>query len=259
MIKFPDNEKVPDWKALEVRLDYSFLDKGLLRQAFSHRSRKANSSCETYERLEFLGDRVLGLAVSHWLFREFWQKAEGELASFMTMVVNNKSLSKLAKKLGLGEYLILSSGEESKGGKENYNILADALEALTGAIFIDGGWNQAERFLEKHILSEIPAILASASEFNPKGKLQELAQDKFRIAPSYRVLEETEVKTSKSGRWYVVAVYLNGVLIGKAEGESKQGTHEKAAINALKETAELTRLPLALLRKRDVVEEILFR
>lgn len=258
MIEFPDGRE-RNWEALERRLGYRFLDKRLLCQAFVHSSCTANNHIKTYERLEFLGDRVFGLAVGYRLFQEFWQKSEGELSSFMSMIVNNRSLGKLAKRMGLDDYLFLSPGEEKNGGRVNHYILADVLEAVVGAIFIDGGWNQVMRFLERQILSQIHNIISQEqSDFNPKGKLQQLTQEKFKAVPKYRVSEETREESNQLIPWYVVEVYLEGVMIGKAEGKIKHDVGIEAAANTLKETKNLSKLPLSLLKKRDIFREILF-
>lgn len=256
-------ERIRDWRELETKLDYRFREKALLRQVFMHPSYLAevvDPHLESYQRLEFLGDKVVALIASRSLYQKFWQKPEGGLTACLSMVVSNEALAKIARTLKLNNYLFLGRGEERESGRDNPNILADVFEALAGAIFLDGGWRAVEKVLEKYFLEEIPTFISQKEdEFDPKGKLQRLAQEKFQITPHYEVLVSKRKQFSKPGRHrFLIGVYLENVLIGKGEDESKHKASVKAADNTLKWTCELTKVPLALLKKRDIVKEILY-
>ncbi|MBL7158922.1 ribonuclease III [Candidatus Microgenomates bacterium] len=214
------------------KLNLSFKEKKLIDQAFVHRSylNETKVSLSSNERLEFLGDAVLEFLISSFLYQNFPNKREGELTNLRAAIVCTKTLSEIAKQLGLGELLKLSKGEEKEGGRENPSILADTFEALLGAIYIDGDISQAKDFLEKAFYPYIQEIISKKNLKDPKSLFQEMIQEKIKTSPDYQVLEEKGPDHSKK---FKVGVFVDKQLYGTGTGKSKQKAEEVAAKTAI--------------------------
>ena len=222
-----------DFAKLEKNLKLNFKDKDLLKQAFVHRSYINENSGFTLphnERLEFLGDAVLELSVTEYLYQNY-PNPEGELTNWRASLVNGQMLSSLAKKLELENYLYLSKGEakDTNSKARNY-ILANTFESLVGAIYLDQGFKKANKFINENLIPELPRILSDKLYQDPKSQFQEVAQEKTGITPSYKVLDESGPDHNKN---FEVGVYLGSELIAKANGSSKQEAQVRAAEAAL--------------------------
>lgn len=218
---------------LEKKLKLNFKDKNLLRMAFIHRSYLNEHPEERLghnERLEFLGDSVLGMVVSKYLFIEYPNQPEGDLTNFRSSLVNAKMLSKAAVGLHLGNYLYLSRGEEATGGRNRQYIMANTFEALIGAIFLDQGLDAAESFIKKIILPNLKEILEKNLYKDFKSQLQEKAQEKYGVTPTYKVIEEIGPDHAKT---FKTAVFIEQKKIAEGEGNSKQEAEQKTAKVAL--------------------------
>jgi ribonuclease-3 len=218
---------------LQIRLGHSFRDENLLRLALTHPSvaHEANATLTHNQRLEFLGDSVLGLVLSRELFEKFPTADEGALTKSRAKLVNAGSLAARARTLGLGAHLILSRGEENTGGRERASALADAFEALLGAIFLDGGFEAARAFVLREFAADFTALAEGTDFQNPKGELQELLQARSPRAPEYEFI-------SASGpdhdRVFECAVRHDGVKLARGTGKSKKAAESAAALEALK-------------------------
>jgi ribonuclease-3 len=222
-----------DLSKLEKNLGVKFKNKKLLEQAFVHRSYlNENPGCKlkNNERLEFLGDAVLELIITNYLF-ENYPNPEGELTTWRAALVNSKMLSEVANSLGFNDYLLLSKGEKQDTGRARQFILANTLEAVVGAIYLDQGLKRAEKFVEKKLVCRLPRVLKEKLYLDPKSQFQEEAQGHVGITPSYEVLKESGPDHAKS---FVIGVYLNSELVAKGKGPSKQTGQEDAARKALK-------------------------
>jgi len=222
-----------DISELEKKLGMNIKDKELFNKAFIHRSYvNENIGIEDNERLEFLGDAVLELIVTNFLFHEYPEKPEGELTTLRSSVVKGKYLSKIARELELGQYLYLSKGEESSGGRDKEHILANVTEALIGAIYLDQGFEVAERFVREHMLKEIEEILELGLHIDAKTSFQELSQERENVTPEYRLIEESGPDHNKK---FIMGVFLEEELIASGEGSSKQKAEQDAAHKALEQ------------------------
>ncbi len=222
-----------DFSALEKKLDIKFKNKDLLIQAFVHRSfLNENPDFHLFhnERLEFLGDAVLELIVTEELYKNYPQKLEGELTNWRAALVNAKMLANIAQKIELNNFILLSKGEIKEKGKARQYILADAFEALTGAIYLDRGYKVCREFIKKYLMEELPKILKECLFRDDKSRFQEQAQEKVGITPNYRVLKEHGPDHAKQ---FVIGVFLDKELIASGKGSSKQEAEEQAAKNAL--------------------------
>ncbi len=213
-------------------LNISFKDPRILQQAFYHRSylNEVKLDIKSNERLEFLGDSVLSLCVSEFIFSERLEDAEGDLTNLRAYIVQTKSLAQAAKKLDLGSYLHLSKGEELGGGRENPQLLANTYEALLGAIYIDQGFDTVRKVVKNTLLSLFEKELKMGPPKDAKSSLQEIAQERFKESPNYKIVE---TKGPDHAKQFIVAVYLKGTEYGKGEGGSKQIAEEQAAAKAL--------------------------
>ncbi len=223
-----------DFSRLEKDLELKFKNIDLLTQAFVHRSyinENPHFALNHNERLEFLGDAVLELIITEHLYQSY-PNPEGELTNWRASLVNSQMLARLAKLLKLEDYLYLSKGEakDTNSKARNY-ILANAVEALIGAIYLDAGYGAAKDFVEKFFLPQLPNILENKLYLDPKSKFQEIAQDKIGVTPNYKVLKESGPDHSKK---FQVGVYLGDELIATSSGSSKQEAQVKAAMRALK-------------------------
>lgn len=224
-----------DFTQLEAALGVVFSDKNLLREALTHRS-YLNENPEWgvphNERLEYLGDAVLELAVSDHLFREFRDKEEGELTTLRAALVNFQMLASVAHEMGLPEWIFLSKGEAKDTGRAREAILANTVESILGAVYLDAGYGAAAGIIEAYVLPHLKEVIAEALHRDPKSTLQELAQEKMKVTPSYRVLKEEGPAHQK--RFYV-GVFFGEDLMAQGEGLSKQEAETFAAKVALKE------------------------
>lgn len=222
-----------DLTQLESILQYTFHNIEFLRQALAHRSylnENPDFPLGHNERLEYLGDAVLELVVSEHLYQHY-PNPEGDLTNWRASLVNAKSLSEVARGLNLDDYLLMSRGEaKDKISKARQNIHANAVEAIIGALYLDGGMAPAKQFIDHHIIIRLPDILASQSYIDPKSKFQEVAQDVVGITPSYKVLKEWGPDHDKH---FLVGVYLGSEEIATGEGASKQEAQVSAAANGL--------------------------
>lgn len=221
-----------DFSILEKKIGIKFKNQNLLIQAFVHRSylnENPRFSLDHNERLEFLGDAVLELVVTKYLYKHY-SNPEGELTSFRASLVNTSSLVALAQEFDFDSFIFLSYGERKGSKKAREVILANAFEALIGAIYLDQGIEKVNTFLKKCLLSKLPYILKEKLYQDPKSKFQELTQEKFRITPIYKVISETG---PAHARHFVVGVFLGEKEIAQAEGLSKQEAQIRAAKKAL--------------------------
>jgi ribonuclease III len=226
-----DNKK--DFSSLEERVGIKFDNRDVLTQAFVHRSylnEHPGFAIGHNERLEFLGDAVLELAVTEYLYNKY-PNPEGELTNWRAALVNAKSLAMVATDLGLEEFLYLSHGEAKDSGSKARNyILANAMEAFIGAIYLDHGMETAQKFIERFVISMLPEILEKKLYIDPKSRFQEMSQDRIGITPNYRVLKEIGPDHAKE---FTVGVYLADELIAEGIGTSKQEAQISAAESAL--------------------------
>lgn len=221
-----------NFSELEQRLGITFSNQELLRQAFTHRSyinEHPEIKSDHNERLEFLGDAVLELVTTRYLY-ENYKNPEGILTSWRAALVNSKMLSSIAEELQFNDCLLLSKGETRDQGKARQQILANSMEAFIGALYLDKGYEAAEQFIHKNILKELPKIIEEKSYADPKSRFQEIAQEKVGITPSYQVLEEWGPDHAKH---FLIGAYLNEELVAKGEGDSKQSAQEEAAREGL--------------------------
>ena len=222
-----------DFSKLEQRIGLKFKDQNVLMQAFIHRSYLNEHPSFPFnhnERLEFLGDAILELVVTEYLFNNY-PNPEGELTNWRAALVNAKSLSEVAKDLGLDEYLYLSHGEaKDSQGKARQYILANTFESLVGVIYLDQGLEAARTFIKEFVLVKLQYILEHQLYLDPKSRFQESAQDIAGLTPSYRVLEEHGPDHAKE---FTVGVYLGDDLVATGVGSSKQEAQVAAAEKGL--------------------------
>lgn len=217
---------------LESKIGYSFRDKDLLLQALTHRSylnENPKWHLDHNERLEFLGDAVLELIVTEYLYKNY-SNPEGEMTNWRAALVNANILSKITGEFDLNDYILLSRGEAKDTGRARQYILANAIEALIGAIYLDQGYKPCEKFIDKFILKELPTIIEKRLYRDAKSLFQEMAQDKVGITPTYEVLEEWGPDHARN---FKVGVFLEKELIGQGQGPSKQEAQQQAAEDAL--------------------------
>ena len=222
-----------DFNTFQQRSGLTFENKVLLVQAFTHRSylnENRDAKLEHNERLEFLGDAVLELVVTDYLFKHFEDKAEGELTAYRSALVNTTMLASVAMKLGMNDYLLLSRGESKDEGRARQYILADTFEALIGAFYLDQGYDKVAEFISKNLLSLLGTIVEKRLWQDSKSHFQEEAQERTGITPTYSTVKEIGPDHDKR---FVVAVYLNDEHVVEGEGQSKQEAEQAAAEKAL--------------------------
>jgi len=209
-----------------------FNNQDLLRLAFIHRSylNESKMASESNERLEFLGDSILSFVVSDHLYNTYPDFDEGILTNLRSLVVNTKSLAKMAKKLNFGENLMLSRGEEESGGRENESILANTFEAVIGALFLDQGIEAIKKFLYEVLIPEIEEYVQRKVFKDPKSLLQEYVQARKQSSPVYKVLYEEGPAHAKK---FTIGVFVGEIQVGEGKGKSKQEAEEHAAEQAL--------------------------
>ncbi len=218
---------------LEDKIGVGFKNKNLLKTAFIHRSflnENPNETLPHNERLEFLGDSVLGFIISNYLYKKYPIHAEGDLTNFRSSIVNARILAKVAKDLGLGNYLYLSRGEEATGGRERQYLLANTYESLLGAIFLDNGLSSATNFVNKNLIPQLKEIIKNKLYKDFKSQLQEVSQAKFNVTPNYKLVS---AKGPDHTKIFDTGVYLGKKLLAKGVGNSKQISEQEAAKAAL--------------------------
>ncbi len=219
-------------KELAAKLGVKFKDLSLLKKALIHRSYlNENGVEESNERLEFLGDAVLELLTSRFLFDNYQASTEGDLTSFRAALVRTESLAETSKDLLIGQYIYMSKGEETTGGRDRTYILANTFEAILGAIYMDQGLESCNTFLSKLLYVKIKDIVENRLDIDAKSKLQELAQETLKVTPTYETLSEEGPDHSKT---FKMAVFLGDKKYGVGEGHSKQMAEQKSASEALK-------------------------
>ncbi len=220
------------FKRLEEGLGYAFHNPELMVRAFCHASyvnEQVNGDLEDNERLEFLGDAVLDLAVSHLLMRYFEDAREGDLSKFRAMLVDEAGLYVVAQRLGLGDYLLLGKGEEQSLGREKPSILADTTEALLGAIYLDGGFDRAMEMIEDLFFPLLERVASRERVHDFKSLLQEYTQQTCKTLPRYRIIRETGPAHDRS---FHVGLSLMGKPLTEGEGRSKKEAEQNAAREA---------------------------
>lgn len=224
-----------DFSEFEAQVGISFKNKELLRQAFTHRSYlNENRSLKTghNERLEFLGDAVLELVITDFLYEKYPSKTEGDLTSIRSALVNAQTCAAVASELSFNDFLLLSRGEAKDTGRARQYILANALEAVIGAVYIDQGYDVAKDFIIKYITPLTEKIVEEELWLDAKSRFQEKAQDAVGITPLYRTTKEIGPDHDKK---FTVGVFLNNEMIAEGDGDSKQEAEQSAARKALKE------------------------
>ncbi len=222
-----------DFSKLESKLGVKFKDRDLLKKSFCHRSylnENPEFKFNHNERLEFLGDAVLELVVTEYLYHNYPDKPEGELTNWRASLVNSRMLAKVSRKLGFGPFLLLSKGEEKEKGKARTYILGDTFEAFLGALYLDQGYESAGKFVREHLFPYIEEIREKGLLKDAKSKFQEKSQDRFGITPTYKVLKSWGPDHDKR---FLVGVFLEEEMVARGEGTSKQEAEEHAAEQAL--------------------------
>jgi ribonuclease-3 len=222
-----------NFTAIERILDYSFVNKSLLQQSFKHRSYLSvtrESPLESNERLEFLGDAILELVVTEFLYRKFPQHGEGYLSKVKSVLVSRKVLAEIVIRRDLGKYLLLDHGEEKTGGKMRLSNLANLYEAVIGAIYLDGGLETTARFIDHTLLSRYHAIIKDEQFINYKSILLEYVQGKKAGLPVYQLLQQSGPDHDKK---FVMQVSIPGGPTAQGEGKSKKVAEQRSAQNLL--------------------------
>jgi len=225
----------PDFAKFEDSIGIVFKNKSILREAFTHRSylnETKEKGLAHNERLEFLGDAVLELVATDFLFKKYPNEPEGVLTAYRAGLVNANILSDVAMDLSLGETLLLSRGEAKDIGKARQYILANTIEALIGAIYLDRGYDVARDFISKYVLCLVDEVVGKGLWQDSKSLFQEKAQDFYGVTPNYKVLEEIGPDHEKTFR---VGVFLGDKLMSEGEGMSKQDAEQMAAKKVLAE------------------------
>ena len=217
----------------EAKIGYEFQNKRLVEQAFTHRSylnENRSEGREHNERLEFLGDAVLELAVTEFLYAKYPERPEGDLTAYRAALVNTQSISDAATKLGMNEYLLLSRGEARDMGRARQIILANAFEALIGAIYIDSGYAAAQKFIETQLFHKTDEVVEKRLWQDAKSRLQEVAQGLLGVTPTYEVSSQSGPDHDKR---FVIVAHIGREKIATGEGRSKQEAEQAAAEKAL--------------------------
>jgi ribonuclease III len=221
------------FKQFEDKTNIIFKDKNLLMQAFLHRSylnENKGFKMGHNERLEFLGDAVLELVVTEYLYAKYPKKPEGDLTSYRAALVNTITLSSVANSLGMNDFLLLSKGEAKDTGRARQYILANTFESFVGALYLDQGYNAAKDFIANNLFPLTDEIVAKNLWQDSKSRFQEIAQEKKNTTPQYKTVQEIGPDHAKN---FVVGVYLGDTEVAKGEGKSKQEAEQVAAQNAL--------------------------
>ncbi len=223
-----------DFLDFEKKIGVEFKDKGLLKQAFTHRSyinENPKSGLHHNERLEFLGDAVLELVITDYLYNKYPDNNEGDLTSYRAALVNTISISRAASELDMDDFLLLSKGESKDTGKARQYILADTFEAVIGAIYLDRNYDMAQKFIADSLFKYTEEIVSKRLWQDSKSYFQEESQEHVGVTPSYKMLEEIGPDHEKQ---FTVGVFLKDELVEKGKGRSKQDAEQEAASRALK-------------------------
>ena len=217
---------------LEERIGYKFRNSLLLAEALTHPSlgHEAQRYHFDYQRLEFLGDAVLQLIITEYLFRHFRAEAEGQLTKLRSRLVSREALRTHAAGLDLGRYILMGRGEESSGGRSRTSTLADAFEALIGAIYLDGGLEAAKEFILTQTRGDLAQLAETPVDINPKGQLQELLQSISPRSPVYELVSQSGPEHEKT---FVSQVIWEGIVLGQGGGRSKKQAETAAALEAM--------------------------
>lgn len=223
-----------DFRELQKKLGIKFKNENLLKQAFVHRSylnENPGFGLGHNERLEYLGDAVLELIVTEYLYKNYPDLAEGEMTSLRAALVNSQMLLQISGRLGFNDYLYLSKGEEKEINRGRQYILADTFESFIGSLYLDQGYQPAEKFILKNLIPELKNVIEKKLWRDAKSLFQEAAQERVGITPTYEVLEAHGPDHSKT---FTVGVYLGEELVAEGSGSSKSEAQQQAAENALK-------------------------
>ena len=223
-----------DFSIIENKLGIYFKNKDLLIQAFVHRSYlNENPDFKLYhnERLEFLGDAVLELVITYYLYTQYPEIPEGMLTNWRASLVNTKILARTAYNLDFHKFLLVSKGEEREIHRKDASVLADSFESFVGALYLDQGYNSCKNFIEEYLAIELPEIIKEGSYKDSKSRFQEQAQDKTGMTPEYRLIDEVGPDHKKI---FTLGVFIDNQLIAEGKGSSKQQAEEEAAREALK-------------------------
>ena len=228
--KLAENDR--DVTPLEERIDYKFRNSLLLAEALTHPSvgHEAQRYHFDYQRLEFLGDAVLQLVITEYLFRNFRLEAEGQRTKLRSRLVSREALKMHAVTLDLGRYILMGRGEEASGGRERTSTLADAFEALIGALYLDGGLEVAKKFILTQTRVDLDALAEKPVDINPKGDLQELLQSISPHSPIYELVSQSGPEHEKM---FISQVVWEGIVLGQGNGRSKKQAETVAALEAL--------------------------
>lgn len=227
------SENNTEYSELEKRLGVTFDDKSLIKTALTHRSyinENKDYLLGHNERIEFLGDAVLELLVTEKLYAAYPDEPEGKLTSVRAAAVRTETLAEMSRKLGYGQYLLMSHGEEATGGRDREYILANTFEAVLGAIYLDKGIEVCREFLKKELFPIIPDIIKEELYIDNKSKFQEVAQEAEKETPHYELVEESGPDHDKT---FEMAVYIGDAEFGRGKGKNKQAAEQEAAGDAL--------------------------
>lgn len=222
-----------DFSVFEQSINFEFKNKELLKQAFIHRSylnENRGIKLEHNERLEFLGDAVLELVITDYLYNKYPTKPEGDLTAYRSSLVNSNTLSEAAEKIGINSFLLLSKGEAKDTGRARQYILANTFEAVVGAIYLDQGYDKAAEFINKQLFHLIDDIVKNQKFIDAKSRFQEVAQERVGVTPMYKLMKESGPDHNKI---FTVAVFLKDEQVVTGEGKSKQEAEQAAAVKAL--------------------------
>ncbi len=220
-------------KEVEKKLGLKFKNTDLLKNALTHRSylnENRGENLENNERLEFLGDAVLELIISTELFVKYPNKTEGELTSIRSAIVRTESLAEESRRLDIGKHILMSKGEKDSGGADKDFILANTYEALLGAMYLDHGLKECKNFVKRTALKKLPKVINDELFIDPKTKIQELVQAKYKVTPTYQVVKEHGPEHDKS---FTVTLKIGNKVIAEGSGLSKQKAEEDAAQKAI--------------------------
>jgi ribonuclease III len=228
-----DKDRLKKLKIFEKSIGYGFRNKFLLNQALTHKSYANEKNMERSsdnERLEFLGDSVLGVIISHTLYNEYPGEDEGILTRYKSQLVSGETLARIAKEIGMGEYILLGKGEELSGGRKHISNLMCALEAIIGAIFLDGGLKASHGFITKVFRSEIQLVKEGKGAKDYKSIFQQIVLRKFKTTPSYKILSEIGPDHKKH---FIVEAVVSGKRYGIGSGPNKKSAEQASAKEAL--------------------------
>ena len=222
------------YEELEKKINIQFTNPTLLDMAFVHKSyinEHRERKREHNERLEFLGDAVLELVVTEFLYQQYPNKEEGVLTNWRSALVKGKHLAEVAQELELGLYLYLSRGEERSGGRKKNYILANTLEALIGAIYLDKNYQAAHQFIHERILKRLSVILEMGLHIDAKSRFQEVCQEVLGVTPEYRLIKDEGPDHNKV---FIMGAYINDLFVAEGSGSSKQKAEQEAAMAGIK-------------------------